>query len=287
VTFTNETASGWQQMLFSSPVAITANTTYVASYHANGGQYAVDDAYFASAGVDNPPLHALADGVDGGDGVYLFAPSSGFPTQTFNAKNFWVDVVFAPSGPPDPTPPTVSMTAPATGATVSGTAVTVSATASDNVGVVGVQFKVDGANLGTEDTAGPYTKTWDTTTVTNGSHTLTAVARDAAGNRTTSAAVTVTVNNPAPTTVIFQASADHNNGVTSYRLEVFANGANPSTATPVASSDLGKPTPAPNGDITVDRTAFFSALAPGTYLATVSAIAPSGEGQSSAVTFTR
>src|SRR2546426_907383 len=96
---------------------------------------------------------------------------------------------------PDTTPPTVSMTAPASSATVSGTAGTVSATASDNVGVAGVQFKVDGANLGAEDTASPYSVTWNTTTATNGSHSLTAVARDAAGNTTTSAAVTVTVNN--------------------------------------------------------------------------------------------
>ena len=100
----------------------------------------------------------------------------------------------------DTTAPTVSMTAPANGATVSGAAVTVSATASDNVGVAGVQFKLDGVNLGTEDTASPYTKTWNTTTASNGSHTVTAVARDAAGNTTTATAVTVTVNNTAPDT---------------------------------------------------------------------------------------
>ena len=73
------------------------------------------------------------------------------------------------------------MTAPAAGSTVGGT-VAVSASASDNVGVVGVQFRLDGANLGAEDTAAPYSVSWNTTTVANGSHTLTAVARDAAGN---------------------------------------------------------------------------------------------------------
>ena len=103
----------------------------------------------------------------------------------------------------DSTPPTVSMTAPAAG-TVSGSAVTVSATAADNIAVVGVQFKLDGVNLGAEDTATPYTLTWNTTTVANGSHTLTAVARDAAGNSTASAAVAVTVSNDttAPTVSI-------------------------------------------------------------------------------------
>lgn len=95
----------------------------------------------------------------------------------------------------DTTPPTVNITAPAGGATVSGTATTVSANASDNVGVVGVQFKLDGANLGTEDTTSPYSITWNTTTASNGSHALTAVARDAASLSTTSADVTVTVSN--------------------------------------------------------------------------------------------
>jgi hypothetical protein len=74
--------------------------------------------------------------------------------------------------------------------------VTVSANATDNVGVVGVQFKLDGANLGTEDTTAPYSVSWNTTTAANGAHTLTAVARDAAGNTTTSALVTMTVSNP-------------------------------------------------------------------------------------------
>jgi hypothetical protein len=97
----------------------------------------------------------------------------------------------------DLTAPTVAITAPAAGATVKGT-VTVSASATDNVGVVGVQFKVDGDNLGVELTATPYTVAWDTTTVPSGAHTLTAVARDAAGNATTSASVTVTIDNTPP-----------------------------------------------------------------------------------------
>ncbi len=101
----------------------------------------------------------------------------------------------------DTTPPTVSHTTPANGSTVSGTSVTVSANATDNVGVAGVQFTLDGVNLGTEDTTLPYSISWNTTQTTNGSHTLRAVARDAAGNRTTSFAVNVTVSNgtPSPT----------------------------------------------------------------------------------------
>jgi hypothetical protein len=94
----------------------------------------------------------------------------------------------------DTTKPTVSLTAPTAGSTVSNTAA-VSATAADNVGVAGVQFKLDGANLQAEDTTSPYSINWNTATATNGAHTLTAVARDAAGNTTTSSAVSVTVTN--------------------------------------------------------------------------------------------
>ena len=94
----------------------------------------------------------------------------------------------------DVTSPTVAMTAPAAGATIVGT-VAVSATASDNIGVVGVQFRLDGVNLGAEDTAAPYTINWDSKTAANGTRLLTAIARDAAGNTTTSAVVSVTVNN--------------------------------------------------------------------------------------------
>ena len=96
----------------------------------------------------------------------------------------------------DTTPPTVSITAPGSGATVSGST-TVTASASDNVGVVGVQFLLDGASLGSEVTTAPYSLSWNTTLATNGAHTLSARARDAAGNTGTAANVSVTVSNSA------------------------------------------------------------------------------------------
>jgi hypothetical protein len=96
-TFTNETASGWQQVNFSSPVAITANTVYVASYHTNVGHWSVNWQNFFNAGVDNPPLHAQADGVSGGDGVYMYGATSSFPTNTFESANYWVDVAYTES----------------------------------------------------------------------------------------------------------------------------------------------------------------------------------------------
>jgi chitodextrinase len=99
---------------------------------------------------------------------------------------------------PDSSPPTVSVTQPTVGATVTGTSVQVSATAADNVGVSSVQFQVDGANVGARLTAAPYQVTWNTTLYTNGTHTLKAVATDAAGNATTSSGVSVTVSNQTP-----------------------------------------------------------------------------------------
>jgi hypothetical protein len=123
VTFNNETASGWQQAQFSSPVAITAGAVYVASYLAPAGHYATDNGYFASAGVDNAPLHALQDGVSGGDGVYAYGSTSTFPNNTFQSSNYWVDVVFS-SGPASaPAAPTnVTATAGNASAAVSWTA---------------------------------------------------------------------------------------------------------------------------------------------------------------------
>ena len=107
---------------------------------------------------------------------------------------------------PDTTLPTITITSPQGGTTISGS-VSLSATAQDptvtgqtNSGVAGVQFKLDNINLGQELTTAPYSGTWNTLGVPNGNHTLTAIARDMAGNSKTSIAVTVTISNtPTPT----------------------------------------------------------------------------------------
>jgi hypothetical protein len=92
--FTAETTSGWQQVNFTTPVAITAGTVYVASYFAPVGHYAGDNFAFANAGVDAPPLHVLQDGTSGGNSVYAYGGASTFPTSTYLSNNYWVDVVF-------------------------------------------------------------------------------------------------------------------------------------------------------------------------------------------------
>jgi hypothetical protein len=92
-TFSSETASGWQQVTFFSPVAIQANTVYVASYHTNTGNYAANNNFFITSGVDNGSLHALSASAGGGNGVYVYGASA-FPSNTYQATNYWVDVVF-------------------------------------------------------------------------------------------------------------------------------------------------------------------------------------------------
>jgi hypothetical protein len=90
-TFTNETATGWQQVNLTNPVSITAGTTYIASYHTNIGHYSSDENYFNTAHTSGP-LTAPSSSASGGNGVA--ASGSGFPTITYNASNYWVDIVF-------------------------------------------------------------------------------------------------------------------------------------------------------------------------------------------------
>jgi hypothetical protein len=93
-TFVNETASGWQTVIFAHPIAITANTTYIASYHTNAGHYSDNIGYFSAGSVTAGPLHALGDGIDGPDGVFHYGAASALPSDTYHASNYWVDVLF-------------------------------------------------------------------------------------------------------------------------------------------------------------------------------------------------
>jgi hypothetical protein len=147
--------------------------------------------------------HALTNYQNGIYLVYVYSGNvtfreinnnSGTPTGAVSGF-FWGGSTGA-APPADTTPPTVSIATPPAGA-VSGT-VNITANANDNVGVVSVQYQLDNANLGPVQTAPPYTYSWNTTGTSNGGHTLTAIARDAAGNSTTSAGVGVNVNNAPP-----------------------------------------------------------------------------------------
>ena len=91
-TFSSETTSGWQEVKFATPVAIKANTLYVASYHTNTGHYSMDQNYFPKT-FDSPPLHAPSNTNLNPNGVFRTG-ASGFPSDTNKKSNYWVDVVF-------------------------------------------------------------------------------------------------------------------------------------------------------------------------------------------------
>ena len=142
VTYTGETASGWQTATLSSPVPVSANTTYVASYHTNTGFYSANSPGGFASAVTRGPLTALANGTDGANGVYLYG-GGGFPSNTFQSSNYWVDVVFDTSAA-DTTPPTVVAQAPAPGAGGVSTATAVSATFSEPVTAASVTMTLTG-----------------------------------------------------------------------------------------------------------------------------------------------
>jgi hypothetical protein len=93
-TASNESASGWQEVPFASPVPIAANTIYVASYFAANGHYSATNQGIVGS-IDNPPLHAVANATSP-NGLYNYNPTSIFPTSTYLATNYWVDVLFVP-----------------------------------------------------------------------------------------------------------------------------------------------------------------------------------------------
>ena len=162
-TFTNESASGWQQVDFSQPVPLSKDTTYVASYFAPNGHYSQDGSYFYTTppmgtnptitNVDSPPLHALRNTNGTVNGVYSNSGSSTFPTSSANASNYWVDVVFSQSA--GSTPPAVTGVTPGNGATGVAVSVAPTATFSQAVQPSTVSFTVkDSGGNGVAGTVG-------------------------------------------------------------------------------------------------------------------------------------
>jgi hypothetical protein len=93
-TFSGETASGWQTLTFSSPVAVTAGTTYVASYTTTTGFYSGDNGYFNRTGINTPALSSPQNVAGTPNGVF-HSGGAGFPTDSFGGSNYWVDVIFS------------------------------------------------------------------------------------------------------------------------------------------------------------------------------------------------
>jgi hypothetical protein len=250
-----------KQLALSSSCTKVSHGTYKSACVADSG---ADNAYdkgkgtiFLIDGVSGKSISTIESGKADASYFAKLMGSNKSPTYGFtkyDVTRTQIRAVFVPSSsgsfrdeftigtaspppPPDGTAPTASLTAPLDGATVVGT-VTAQATASDNVGVTKVELAVDGVTVAV-DTTVPYALPWNSTTVANGPHTLTARAFDAAGNTGTSPPVTVTVDNPPPDltnpivdltapldgatvvgTVTAQATASDNVGVTKVELAV-------------------------------------------------------------------
>ncbi len=172
-------------------VTSTTATTVSLAWSASSDNVAVTGYRVYSGGVALGTTSATSYSVSG----LTPATSYSYTVAAFDAAGN----TSSPSAPisattlDDTQAPSISITSPGTGQIVSGT-INVSATGTDNVGIASVQFMVDGSNLGAALTASPYSISWNTAQVAAGAHALTAVARDAAGNTTTSSVVSVTVS---------------------------------------------------------------------------------------------
>jgi hypothetical protein len=183
-------------------------------------------------------------------------------------------IITVKAGSTSNTPPTVSLTAPATGSTyVAPASVTIAANAADANGTIArVDFFAGSTLIGT-DTTSPYSVNWKNAPA--GSFSIVAVARDNAGATTTSAARGISIATPPmPKKAVFSPSPSHAT-VTQYNLDIFTAGANPATASPIAKRNLGKPSVV-NGACTVDISTTISALPGGNYFATVVAVGSGG-----------
>ncbi|WP_433273909.1 DUF4082 domain-containing protein [Actinosynnema sp. CS-041913] len=192
-TFTDETSTGWQTLTFLSPVNVQANTTYIVSYYAPNGRYAVNPGFF-EAQATYGGIRALAHGVDGGNGVFRYG--GGFPGSSHNKNNYWVDVVYRNGLNGDRTPPTLESRTPAPDAVNVPVGGSVSLTYSEPIDPASPQVWLTdpgGVRLrGTSSLSDDQkTVTWTPNGVlTAGTrYTVTAVAADVNGNATASDAI--------------------------------------------------------------------------------------------------
>ena len=232
-----------------------------------------DGIAWTSIGSTTVPMTATVyAGLAVAGGNIVLAPIGGGTSTTATFDEVSVTVT-APNQAPD-----VSLTSPAQGATYNSPAsVTLSASASDADGTVTTVEFYAGTTLIGSDTTSPYTVAWSQ--VPAGRYDLTAVARDNANGITVSGGVTITVTDPQVATMaIFDASSDYD--VSDYYvIEVFPAGADPASANAIAAQNIGKP-PLVNGECQADIRPVIEALAPGSYIATVSAFNGGGSARS-------
>ena len=189
--FTSETGSGWQQVNFATPVLLTANAVYVASYHTSVGHYSGDTNYFATQGVDSPPLHALQTGVSGFNGAYAYGTGSIFPNQNWLSSNYWVDVVFSAAAS---TPTLTSLVVtPSTQTILTGAAQAFIATGTYSDGSTqNITNQATWASSNT--TAATITASGIATAVNTGVTTISATSGSVSGNATLTVNAPLTIN---------------------------------------------------------------------------------------------
>jgi subtilisin family serine protease len=242
--------------------------------------YVVDWDFGARAeriDILDPATKAVLDSEtisDFGNGQYVTWLVTGpvrIQVTRVSGANAIVSAVFLDPATAGNQPPGVTVTAPAAGTTfLSPASITLSANAIDADGVASVTFYAGDTPIGTAFSR-PYSITW--TNAVAGTYPIVAVALDTTGAWTASEAVPITVVSSMK--AAFTASADHDTLVTSYLLEVFEVGADPWSAAPVATQNLGKPKVV-NGDCSVDISATLRSLPPGSYIATVSSVGAEG-----------
>lgn len=207
-TFINETASGWQTVSFTQPINVTAGVTYVASYHSNGF-YSATANYFTTD-YTSGALTAPASSVSGGNGVYAYGTGSLFPTASYNASNYWVDVLYQ-QGAQNAVPVAANDSGYSTN---TGTPITIQASAllsndsdadGDPLTITGVSGAVNGSVAWN---AQAQTVTFTPTAGYSGPASFSYAISDGKGG-TATAQVALTINNPAagPEQNLFTANA--------------------------------------------------------------------------------
>ncbi len=288
-TFSGESASGWQQVSFTTPVSIQPETTYVAGYLAPKGHYSANGPTL-STGVDSPPLHALANSLSV-NGVYAYSSSSTFPTNTFNASNYWVDVNFAPAAPAQPPgqPTGVSATAGSEQAMVNWTA--------PASGGSPTSYRITpyiGASAQTPVTVAAPATSKTITGLTNGTaYTFTVAAINSIGTGPESAAsnpVTPAPPNPpgAPTALSASAgnaqatvkwtapASDGGSPISGYRITPYIGATAQATTTVSGSSTHATLTPLTNGTAYTFTVTAINAAGAGPESATSNSVTPTG-----------
>ena len=258
-TFTGETSSGWQRVNFASPIAVTPNTIYVASYHTNTGHTSDDNHYFTSIGVNNSPLHAPASGASGGNGVLALNLNSVFPNTTNLDSNYWVDVLFLSSssssaviqsltlnpttvtgGTPSTGTVTLTAAAPSGGAVVTlsssiTSAATVPASVTVAAGATSATFTVTSLPVGA--TASP-----SISATFNGTASATLTVRPPAVLSVTLNPTTVTGGTPSTGTVTLTAAAPSGGAVVTLSSSITSAATVPASVTVAAgaTSEIGR-----------------------------------------------